>query len=70
MASTAAFTGVKVFSATKAREREELGENVTRWLRATPGVTIKDKIVTQSSDREFHCLTITLFYSMEQAQAR
>jgi len=21
-----------------------------------------DKIVTQSSDKEFHCLTITLFY--------
>jgi hypothetical protein len=60
------FTGVKVFSATKAREREELGENVTRWLRATPGVQVMDKIVTQSSDREFHCLTITLFYSLPQ----
>ena len=66
-----AFTGVKVFSATKAREREELGENVTRWLRATPGVTVTDKIVTQSSDREFHCLTITLFYAhTDQAAAR
>ena len=32
-----AFTGVKVFSATKAREREELGENVTRWIRAQSG---------------------------------
>ena len=58
-----AFTGVKVFSATKAREREELGENVTRWIRANPGVQVTDKIVTQSSDREFHCLTITLFYA-------
>jgi hypothetical protein len=57
-----AFTGVKVFSATKAKEREELGENVTRWIRANPGVLVTDKIVTQSSDREFHCLTITLFY--------
>ena len=56
------FNGVKVFSATKAREREELGENVTRWLKANPGVQVTDKIVTQSSDREFHCLTITLFY--------
>jgi len=61
-----AFTGVKVFSATKAREREELGENVTRWIRANPGVQVTDKIVTQSSDREFHCLTITLFYSHDQ----
>ena len=28
------FTGVKVFSATKAKERDDLGEQVTRWLRA------------------------------------
>jgi hypothetical protein len=60
-----AFTGVKVFSATKAREREELGENVTRWLRANTNVRIVDKVVTQSSDREFHCLTITLFYDKD-----
>jgi hypothetical protein len=60
-----AFNGVKVFSATKAREREELGENVTRWLRANPNVRIVDKVVTQSSDREFHCLTITLFFEKE-----
>jgi hypothetical protein len=65
-----AFTGVKVFSATKAREREELGEHVTRWIKANPTATITDKIVTQSSDREFHCLTITLFYRHpEQAAA-
>jgi hypothetical protein len=55
------FTGVKVFSATKARDRDELGENVTRWLRDNQ-VQIVDKIVTQSSDHEFHCLTITIFY--------
>ena len=28
------FTGVKVFSATKAKEREELSENVSRWLKS------------------------------------
>jgi len=56
------FTGMKVFSATKARERESLGERVTAWLRDNPEVEVVDKIVTQSSDREFHCLTITLFY--------
>ncbi len=60
-----AFNGVKVFSATKAREREDLGENVTRWLRANPNVRVVDKIVTQSSDREFHCLTITVFYEKD-----
>lgn len=63
------FTGVKVFSATKAREREELGENVTRWIKNNPGCRVTDKIVTQSSDREFHCLTITLFYSQPEAVA-
>ena len=68
MAFNGVFNGVKVFSATKAREREDLGENVTRWLRANPNVRVIDKVVTQSSDREFHCLTITLFYEKE-AQA-
>lgn len=56
------FNGVKVFSATKAREREELGEQITRWLKANPQLRLIDKVVTQSSDREFHCLTITLFF--------
>lgn len=54
--------GVKVFSATKAREREFLGESVTDWIRANSHVEVFDKIVTQSSDSEFHCLTITLFF--------
>src|SRR5579862_9810816 len=55
-------TGVKVFSATKAKERELLGELITDWIRSNPNCEIVDKIVTQSSDSEFHCLTITLFY--------
>jgi hypothetical protein len=55
-------TGVKVFSATKAKERELLGELITDWIRNHPEHEIVDKIVTQSSDSEFHCLTITLFY--------
>ena len=54
--------GVKVFSATKAKEREVLGEQITDWIRSNPKIEILDKIVTQSSDSEFHCLTITLFY--------
>ena len=54
-------TGAKVFSATKAREREQLGERVTDWLRREE-ITIIDKIVTQSSDSEFHCIAITIFY--------
>jgi hypothetical protein len=54
--------GVKVFSATKARDREVLGETITEWLRTHPEYEILDKIVTQSSDSEFHCLAITVFY--------
>ena len=60
-------TGVKVFSATKAKEREALGEAITEWIRAHPTMEIVDKIVTQSSDSEFHCLTITLFYKARAA---
>ncbi len=56
------YNGVKVFSATKAREREELGENVTRWLRDNPDVEIVETRVLQSSDNEFHCLTIVIFF--------
>jgi hypothetical protein len=56
------FTGVKVFSATKAKEREELGDAVTRWLQANSDLEIVDRVVSQSSDNEFHCLTIVLFY--------
>jgi hypothetical protein len=56
------FTGVKVFSATKAKEREALGDFVTMWLRNNPNLEITAKTVTQSSDAEFHCLTITLFF--------
>jgi hypothetical protein len=58
-----AFSGVKVFSATMAQERDQLGEKITQWLAAHPGVEIVDKIVTQSSDEAFHCLAITLFFN-------
>ncbi len=54
--------GLKVFSATKARDREKLGETITEWLRAHPEIKLVDKVVTQSSDAEFHCLAITLLY--------
>ncbi len=62
----ALFNGVKVFSATRAKDREELGEVITRWLRGNTGFEVIDKVVTQSSDREFHCLTITIFYRAKE----
>ncbi|MBI5547999.1 MAG: hypothetical protein HY901_29300 [Deltaproteobacteria bacterium] len=61
------FTGVKVFSATKAKEREELGENVTRWLRSNQDLDVVDRVVSQSSDNEFHCLSVVLFYKEKKA---
>jgi hypothetical protein len=56
------FTGLKVFSATKAKDREELGETITRWMRSNPDLEVVDRTVLQSSDNEFHCLTIILYY--------
>lgn len=58
--TTEMFDRVKVFSATKAREREELGEKVTEFLRGYSGQVV-DKVVAQSSDNEFHCLSVILF---------
>jgi hypothetical protein len=59
------FTGVKVFSATKAKEREEMGENVTRWIKSNADLEIVDKVVTQSSDNEFHCYSLVIFYKQK-----
>ncbi|MCC7381348.1 MAG: hypothetical protein IT384_05935 [Deltaproteobacteria bacterium] len=56
------FTGIKIFSATKAEDRSALGEVVEKWLRAHPDLEIVDKELRQSSDSAFHCLTLTLFY--------
>ncbi len=56
------FTGVKVFTTTLARDREAMGDQITKWLTANPDFEVVDKRVTQSSDRAFHCLSITLFY--------
>lgn len=59
------FTGVKVFSATKAKEREEIGEHVSRWLKSNQDLEIVDKVVAQSSDNEFHCYSLVLFYKQK-----
>jgi hypothetical protein len=64
------FTGVKVFSTTLARDRETMGETITKWLRENPGAEVVDRVVTQSSDKEFHCLTITLFYRHRESPPR
>lgn len=56
------FSAVKVFTVTKARDREQMGDRITEWLR-TEWPKIFNTVVTQSSDREFHCFTITIFYT-------
>ena len=65
--TTTRFNGVKVFSATMAQERENLGEKVTAWIREHQQCQVVDTIVTQSSDEAFHCLAITIFYLDEKA---
>jgi hypothetical protein len=60
------FNGVKVFSATMAQERDQLGEKVSQWLSERPHLRVVDYIVSQSSDEAFHCLAITLFYWDDQ----
>lgn len=62
MSDTCKFNGVKVFSATMAQERDQLGEKVSAWLADHPTVKVIDTVVTQSSDEAFHCLAITLFF--------
>lgn len=57
------FDGIKVFSATKQKERDELGEQATRWIKVhRDALEITGHEVKQSSDSAYHCLTILLFY--------
>ena len=56
------FDGMMIFSETKARLRDKLGETVTSWMNKNRHLSVVDRIITQSSDSEFHCVTITLFY--------
>jgi hypothetical protein len=56
------YNGVKVFSASKAEEREQLGERVTAWLGLHPEVDVRRIQTLQSSDKAFHCITIVVMY--------
>ena len=53
------FNRVEVFAATTASARDSLGERVTAYLKAFRG-EIVDTVIRQSSDSEYHCLSITL----------
>ncbi|MBN2725072.1 MAG: hypothetical protein JXR95_13480 [Deltaproteobacteria bacterium] len=56
------FNGVRVFSATMAQERENLGEKVTDWMSRNPNLEIMEIETHQSSDEAFHCISIIVFY--------
>ncbi len=55
--------GIKIFSSTTPDKRNTLGEAATAWLTEQRGrIVIDDINVTQSSDAEYHCVSILLFY--------
>jgi hypothetical protein len=56
------FNGVKVFSATMFADRGQLGEKVTSWIADHPQNAVTEIVVTQSSDAQYHCVTISVFY--------
>ncbi|MBW2261148.1 MAG: hypothetical protein JRG91_04175 [Deltaproteobacteria bacterium] len=56
------FDGIHIFSATKFKEREVLGETITRWMKEHSSYKIVDTVVRQSSDASFHCLSVAIFY--------
>ena len=62
------FTGVKVFSATKAQERQVIGDNIREWLERNPNIEVVEREMLQSSDTKFHCLTIVLFFREKSAK--
>jgi hypothetical protein len=53
----------KVFSATKAQDREVLGERVSAWIAANPQLEVTKTVVSLSSDSKFHCLSFVLICS-------
>ena len=56
---------VKVFSYSKHNERNAMGEQITRWLNQKPR-TVTNVVVKQSSDSEYHCISIIYFYDTEK----
>ena len=56
------FDGMVIFSASKHTDREKMGADVTAWRRNSASATITDVRTMQSSDNEFHCVTVVIFY--------
>jgi hypothetical protein len=62
MMPTRIWDSCKTFSATRHRDRVGLGEAITEWIAKHRDCEVVDREVVQSSDRDFHCLSIVLFY--------
>jgi len=56
------YDAVRVFTATRVYDRDRLGDQITAWLSAHPGVEVVHTTVTQSSDAAFHCYSLCVFY--------
>lgn len=54
---------VKTFSATRYEDRKNLGEVVTEWLADARALPFRTEVL-QSSDSEYHCLSIIVFYRL------
>ena len=60
---------MKVFSTTMFAPHEQLDETVTAWMATNPHLVMTEFVVTQSSDNQFHCIAITVFYWERPASA-
>lgn len=58
--------GVQVFSASTHADRQSLGERVSDWRQSHPKLEMIESQVVQSSDSEFHCVTIVLFWAIRR----
>ena len=55
----------KVFSATLHKDRNELGDRVSAWIREVQFPEVVSTKVVQSSDQQYHCLSIVVWYRRE-----
>ncbi len=53
-------TRIEVFSETMMKGHEHLGQKVSEWLRAHPDFEMTELRSMQSSDNQFHCVTLIL----------
>lgn len=54
---------VKVWSVTRAKDREVLGDKITEWLKDSRAIPSRTFVV-QSSDSAYHCISVVMFYEI------